>query len=147
MHLTTMLLQKRHFHNPQVKKLNFSNGLNKIIFDNWLLKPALYDLCCKNAPPPEYSIDKLAAEYGCKIVRTPQYHPELQPIEHVWGIVKSNIAETQAGDYTMKSLKERLVASLEKITTEICKKIFLHVRKEEERYWKVDEKLDEMKIG
>ena len=115
-----------------------------IPFEDWLLKPALYDLCRQHAPPPQYVIDELATQFGCEILRTPQYHPELQPIEYVWGIVKSNIAATQTGEYTMKSLQERLEPAFRKVTPEICKNIFLHVRGEEERYWKVDEKLDEL---
>lgn len=113
-------------------------------FEDWLLKPALYDLCRQHAPSPKYMIDDLAATFGCEILRTPQYHPELQPIEHVWGIVKSDIASTQTGRYTMTSLQERLPPAFQKITPETCKSIFAHVRKEEERYWEVDEKLDEM---
>lgn len=117
-----------------------------IPFEEWFLKPALYDLCRQHAPSPHYVIDDLAATFGCEILRTPQYHPELQPIEHVWGIVKSDIASTQTGHYTLTSLQKRLVSACQKITPEMCQRIFAHVRKEEERYWKVDEKLDEMNI-
>jgi transposase len=92
-------------------------------------------------------IDDLAATFDCEILRTPQYHPELQPIEHVWGIVKSDIASTQTGHYTMTSLQERLVSAFRKVTPETCQSIFGHVRKAEERYWKVDEKLDELNTG
>lgn len=119
---------------------------HQIHFEDWLLKPALYDLCSRYAASPKYVLDELAAEFECEILRTPQYHPELQPIEHVWGIVKSNLAETQTGKYTITSLKERLMPAFEKITAEMCQNIFLHVRKEETRYWKVDEKLDEINI-
>jgi len=115
-----------------------------ISFEEWLLKPALYDLCRQHAPSPHYVIDDLATTFGCEILRTPQYHPELQPIEHVWGIVKSDIASTQTGHYTLTSLQERLIPACQKITPDMCQRIFAHVRKEEERYWKVDEKLDEM---
>jgi transposase len=128
------------------KKLKLQRWLveSNIPFEEWLLKPALYDLCRQHAPPPRYVIDDLAATFECEILRTPQYHPELQPIEHVWGIVKSDIASTQTGHYTMTSLQDRLVTAFRKVTPETCKSIFGHVRKEAERYWKVDEKLDEL---
>jgi hypothetical protein len=61
-------------------------------------------------------------------------------------MVKSDIAGTQTGHDTLTSLQERLVPACQKITPERCQRIFAHVRKEEERYWKVDEKLDEMNI-
>jgi transposase len=116
----------------------------EIPFEDWALKSDLYDLCRKHAPPPKYLIDELAVKFGCKVLRTPQYHPELQPIENVWGIVKSDIAKTQTGEYTLKSLKERIAPALENVTPEMCKNIFTHVREEENRYWNVDEKLDEI---
>lgn len=128
------------------KKAELQQWLSErtIPFEEWLLKPALYDLCRQHALPPKYVIDDLAATFECEVLRTPQYHPELQPIEHVWGIVKSDIASTQTGRYTMASLQERLVPAFQKITPKTCQSIFAHVRKEEERYWKVDEKLDDM---
>jgi len=128
------------------KKAELQQWLSErnIPFEEWLLKPALYDLCRQHASPPTYVIDELAATFSCEILRTPQYHPELQPIEHVWGIVKSDIASTQTGHYTMSSLQERLLPAFQKVTSETCQRIFAHVRQEEERYWKVDEKLDEM---
>jgi transposase len=128
------------------KKAELQQWLSErnIPFEEWLLKPALYDLCRQHASPPTYVIDELATTFSCEILRTPQYHPELQPIEHVWGIVKSDIASTQTGHYTMSSLQERLLPAFQKVTSETCQRIFAHVRQEEERYWKVDEKLDEM---
>jgi transposase len=57
------------------------------------LKPELYDLCKKCAPAPEYRLDQLAEACGHRILRTPQYHPELQPIETCWGIVKNYMAD------------------------------------------------------
>jgi hypothetical protein len=38
-------------------------------------------LCSRFAPKPEFAINKIASEFGHKILRTPPYHPELQPIE------------------------------------------------------------------
>ena len=141
-------LTEETFPQPDSKKAELRQWLEdrRVPFEDWLLKPALYALCRQHASPPKYVIDEIAVKFGCDILRTPQYHPELQPIEHVWGIVKSNVAETQNGNYTMKSLQERLVPALEKVTSKICKNIFLHVREEENRYWKVDEKLDEVMI-
>lgn len=139
-------LTEETFPQADSKKADLQQWLveRNIPFEEWLLKPALYELCRQHAPAPKYVIDDLAATFGCEILRTPQYHPELQPIENVWGIVKSDIASTQTGQYTMASLQERLVPAFEKVTPEGCQRIFAHIRKEEERYWKVDEKLDEM---
>jgi transposase len=32
-------------------------------------------------------VDELARQHGHEVVRTPPYHPELQPIETCWGIL------------------------------------------------------------
>ena len=156
-HNALIILDNAPYHNtftdatfpqPNSKKAALRQWLEnrRIPFEDWLLKPALYELCRHHAPPPRYVLDELAAQFGFEILRTPQYHPELQPIEHVWGIVKSNIAATQTGDFRMKSLQERLTPAFSKVTPAMCQNIFLHVRKEEERYWKVDEKIDELTI-
>jgi len=64
------------------------------------------DIVNKLAPEPTYMIDELAQQYGHEIVRTPPYHPELQPIEICWGVLKNEIA--RHCDFTMKSLQRQL---------------------------------------
>jgi len=49
-------------------------------------------MLAKLAPAPTYALDELAAEHGHEILRTPPYHPELQPIETCWAVVKNQIA-------------------------------------------------------
>jgi hypothetical protein len=134
------------FPQPTSKKAELRQWLEcqGVAFDEWLLKPALYEVCQQHAAPPQYVLDELAAQFECTILRTPQYHPELQPIEQVWGIVKSHIAATQTGDFSMHSLQERLPAAFAKVTPAMCQNIFRHIRQEEERYWKVDEQLDDL---
>jgi len=46
----------------------------------------------KIAPLPVYKVDEMAKIHGHEILRTPPYHPELQPIELGWVIVKNHIA-------------------------------------------------------
>ncbi len=56
------------------------------------IKAELVEILKKIAPVPTYDLDEIAAEQGHKILRTPPYHPELQPIETCWGVVKNQIA-------------------------------------------------------
>ena len=42
----------------------------------------------KLTPEPTYVIDEIARKHGHEVMRTPPYHPELQPIETCWGVVK-----------------------------------------------------------
>jgi hypothetical protein len=51
---------------------------------------------------------------GHEVVYTPPYHPELQPIELIWGQVKARIAS--APSTTMSRLKARLLDEFRDIT-------------------------------
>lgn len=66
---------------------------NNIPLSKDCLKAEMIDVLYKIAPPPTYIIvDEIAAEHGHEILRTPPYHPELQPIETCWGVVKNQVA-------------------------------------------------------
>ena len=74
------------------------------------------------------------------ILRTPPYHPELQPIETCWGVVKNYMADHC--DFTMRGLRSRLPEAFSQVTSGTCVNIIGLVAKEEDRYWIEDEKLD-----
>jgi len=38
------------------------------------------------------AIDRLLADHGHTMLRLPPYHPDLNPIQQIWGIVKTRIA-------------------------------------------------------
>lgn len=107
-----------------------------------MLKSELYELCQRLAPTPEFRLDKIAAERGMTILRTPPYHPELQPIETCWAVVKNYMADNC--DYTMSGLRKRLPEAFSKVTPQTCKDIVVKVSKQEDAYWSEDEKLDEL---
>ncbi len=107
-----------------------------------MLKSELFELCARLAPAPEYKLDQLAAENGISILRTPPYHPELQPIETCWAVVKNYMADNC--DFTMSGLRKRLPEAFAKVTSDTCKAIVSKVSEQEEKYWSEDEKLDEI---
>ena len=107
-----------------------------------MLKSELFELCARLAPTPEYKLDRLAAEHGISILRTPPYHPELQPIETCWAVVKNYMADNC--DFTMAGLRNRLPEAFAKVTSDTCKGIVSKVFNQEEKYWSEDEKLDEI---
>ncbi len=88
-------LQKTLFQFQQLEKKSRSDWLekNNIPWTADMLRPELYELCKRFAPVPEYKLDQIAEAAGHSILRTPQYHPELQPIEACWGIVKNYMAD------------------------------------------------------
>lgn len=118
---------------------------NKIYCRDDCLKPELVEIIKKIAPEPIYKIDEIAKSFGHETLRTPPYHPELQPIETCWGVVKNHIARNC--DFTMKNLIKQLDNGFDKVTKETCTKIIEKIRKIEDEFWDDDLKFDSQEIG
>ncbi|KAG7338658.1 DDE superfamily endonuclease [Nitzschia inconspicua] len=58
---------------------------------------------------------KAAEEMGHKVLFTPPYHSDLQPIELVWALVKGNVGRQYNKNTTMKLVYERLMADFHKL--------------------------------
>ena len=123
---------------PQSSKQKIKDWLdqNKIFCRDDCLKPELVEILRKVAPEPVYAIDKIAQSQGHKVIRTPPYHPELQPIETCWGVVKNHVARNC--DFTMKNLFEQLDSGFNKVTAGTCSKIIKKVRAIEDNFWEED---------
>ena len=113
---------------------------NKIPCNEDCLKVELVEILRKLAPEPTYEIDVIARKQGHDVIRTPPYHPELQPIENCWGVVKNEVA--RHCDFTMDNLKMQLEAAFNKVTAETCQKIISKIRSVENRFWEEDAELD-----
>lgn len=122
-----------------VRKLKSWLDHNEIPWTKDMLKPELYQLCLRLAPKPEYRLDQIAAKYDCTILRTPPYHPELQPIETCWAIVKNYIAEHN--DCTMKKVLKLLEEGFKQVTSKTTLGLIKKVQKKESDYWKEDSKV------
>ncbi len=114
---------------------------NKIPLCENMLKAELLELYTLLAPVPQFKLDQLTAKHGISILRTPQYHPELQPIETCWAVVKNHIAKNC--DFTMKGLRDSVPEAFTKVTPNTCQKIIAKVVDQENKYWLEDAKLDE----
>jgi hypothetical protein len=104
------------------------------------LKVELIEMLTKLSPEPTYKIDVIARKHGHEVLRTPPYHPELQPIEICWGILKNEIARNC--DFTMDNLKIQLENAFDKVTADTCQKIIKKIRATEDKFWEDDAKLD-----
>ena len=146
-----VVLDNARYHNVSDAKTPGINSTKKQLRD-WLsrnnhkwsgdmLKPELLEMCKKIAPAPQYCLDQIAAEYDISILRTPQYHPELQPIESCWAVVKNYMADNC--DFTMKGMREKLPEAFAKVTSRTCRRIIAKVVAQEEKYWNEDSILDE----
>ena len=116
----------------------FQNWLtrNEIPWHKDMLKEELYDLCLRLAPKPEFQLDRIAAKKGHIILRTPPYHPELQPIETCWAVVKTHVA--MHNDFSMKSVWRLLEEGFQKVTAHTVGGIIKKVRKQEDSFWEED---------
>lgn len=113
---------------------------NNIYCRDDCLKPELVEIIKKLAPEPSYVIDEIASKHGHEVIRTPPYHPELQPIETCWGVAKNHIARNC--NFTMKNLIEQLDKGFEKVTAKTCDKIIAKVKKTEDEFWDDDIRSD-----
>lgn len=115
---------------------------NKIYCRQDSLKPELVEVLKKIAPEPIYAIDELADAHGHKVLRTPPYHPELQPIETCWGVVKNYIA--RHCDFTMKNLIQQLDNGFKAVTKDTCTKIIKKIKAIEDEFNASDLKMDSL---
>ena len=105
------------------------------------LKPEMIELLKKIAPAPSYAIDLIAEQAGHEVLRTTPYHPERQPIETCWGIVKNQVARNC--DFTMANLLLQLDKAFASVTEQTCKGLIKKIRQVEDDFWTSDAELDE----
>jgi transposase len=91
-------------------------------------------------------ITKLAAKHGHQGLILPVHHPELNPIELVWAIVKNECARLLRTGTQFKAVRQHLEAAFTKLSSDTCRKLYETVRQTEATYWKLDEELDEKMI-
>lgn len=125
------------------KKEDIKNWLhkNKIPVSDDSLKAELVEVLNKYAPSPTYAIDEIAKQQDHEILRTPPYHPELQPIETCWGVVKNEVARNC--DFTMSNLMAQIESAFKKVTAKTCTGLMKKVRANEDDFWKRDPELYE----
>jgi transposase len=112
------------FPTPKTRKAQLRQWLrthHPQIYQPDMLKPELYEWCKQRCPPPLLRLDLLAEAAGHTILRTPPYHPELQPIETAWAIVKDYCAARC--DYTLAGLKTHLEAGFDQVTPAMCQRL------------------------
>ena len=121
------------------RKLEMKNWLikNNIPFQDTMLKPELYQLIKNSKPQKEYVVDRMINNDAHLVLRLPPYHCCLNPIEMIWGIMKSYIA---AENKTFKLADMKVLAdeAIKSISAETVSRTIGHVLKIEEHYWTAD---------
>jgi len=92
----------------------------------------LLKLASAAKPKTNYAANIIAQKYGHLLFYTPPYHPELQPIEVIWGVVKNRIAMEPAK--SMSDLKKKLGASLRQVSSHTWVGAYRKVQRMEDEY-------------
>ena len=112
---------------------------NNIPLPEDCLKAEMIELLNKIAPAPTYAIDEMAEKQGHQVLRTPPYHPELQPIETCWAVVKNTVA--RKCDFTMANLMIQIEQAFDEVTQKTCAGLIKKIRKVEDAFWEEDSML------
>ena len=83
-------------------------------------------------------MDKFCNLKGVDILRLPPYNCDLNPIEHIWGIVKNNLRDIINNSTKIAEIVEISKDVLRKISSNTAANVFQHVRKREEWYRKME---------
>ncbi len=148
-----IILDNAKYHNVFVEDAFPTSKTTKQQMRDWLskndypwtkdmLKAELLVFCKRLAPKPEFKLDKLSESYGHTILRTPQYHPELQPIETCWGVAKNYLADNC--DFTMSNLKKLMPKAFSRVKPSTCRKLISKVVKQEDKFWNEDCRIEKI---
>ncbi|OWZ07710.1 hypothetical protein PHMEG_00019867 [Phytophthora megakarya] len=83
-------------------------------------------------PTPMYAEQVIATKHDHLVFFTPPYHPELQPIELMWELMKNHIAADPATN--AKDLDKKVKDKFSKVSDENWTKYYRHVQKFEDEY-------------
>ncbi|RAW40741.1 hypothetical protein PC110_g3039 [Phytophthora cactorum] len=111
-----------------------NKSLLKAEIQNWLTERKIFwdkkDIIAQlllpvkpHRPAAIYATHVIAAKFDHLVNFTPPYHPELQPAEMVWGLMKIHIAATD------KELDTKVEEEFSKVTEEHWIKYYRHMQK------------------
>ena len=76
--------------------------------------------------------------FKLKVLFLPVAHPELNPIEMVWGVIKRKVAERNV-NFNLTEVESIARSELATITPELFTKFHRHSMEEEEKYRNVND--------
>jgi hypothetical protein len=114
-----------------------------IPWESHWLKPKLVE-CVDEQIDKTPIVQKIAEKRGHKGLILPVHHPELNPIELVWALVKNECGGLLRNGIKFIEVREHLEKALSNITPDICRGLCEKVIKKEKEYWKTDVELDNL---
>lgn len=139
-----IVVDNASYHNALSEKVPNSNSNmhamrtwlaeKNIPFEETMKKIELYDLILQNKDRfKRYVIDELIRSKGFEILRLPPYHPELNPIEKIWGILKNYVANKNV-EQNLSSIMALINERLEMIDQTIWANTCRHIEDIEKQY-------------
>ena len=129
----------------QMRKVELQDWLTQNGFEweeSWL-KPRLIEEV-EDKRDKKTMVEMFAEHKGHRVLFLPVHHPELNPIELVWNMVKGECARLFSNQTSFQDQRLRLEEAFSnKIDSEYCSEAFRHVRQFEDKYWETDLVLDD----
>uniref|UniRef100_A0A2S2PF27 Tc1-like transposase DDE domain-containing protein n=1 Tax=Schizaphis graminum TaxID=13262 RepID=A0A2S2PF27_SCHGA len=91
----------------------------------------------------KYVIDELVKAKNHTVLRLPPYHCELNPIELAWSSVKNHVRINNT-TYKLPDVKNLLIEGITRVDVEMWKNFISHTKKEETKFYEVDNIIDEI---
>jgi len=91
----------------------------------------------------KYIIDELVKANNHTVLRLPPYHREHNPIELAWSSVKNHVWMNNT-TYKLPDVKNLLTEGINRVDAEMWKSFISHTKKEEDKFYEVDNIIDEV---
>ena len=109
-----------------------------------MARPWLYKLVKANKPLKiKYSMDQILEEAGHTPLRLPPYHPDLNLIENIWGIVKGWVASRNV-DHKIETVRRLCEEKFSSMTAEDWLPVCRRVQRIEEEYLQCEIPVDDV---
>ena len=113
-----------------------------IRYSSNMTKAELCDLIKMHKPQYKtFAIDCLLTEHGYTVIRLPPYHPDLNPIEKICGIMKTRIAAKNV-TFKLRDVQQLAEQNFAAVTMEVWVAVCRHVKAVEEEYMRREHKMD-----
>ena len=109
---------------------------------DWL-KPKLLEVVMAHLDKTPI-VENTALAQGHRVLVLPVHHPELNPIEWVWAIIKNECGRLLRQGVKFSEVRKHLEHALEKITATTCTKLYDNILQQEQAYWEADMAIDNL---
>ncbi|XP_060855586.1 uncharacterized protein LOC132933295 [Metopolophium dirhodum] len=114
------------------------------VVDRSMVIPQLLHIVKRLKPlHTKYVIDELVKANNHTVLRLPPYHCELNPIELAWSSVKNHVRMNNT-TYKLPDVNNLLTEGINRVDAEMWKNFISHTKKEEDKFYEVDNIIDEV---